>query len=172
MVNKYFILMAFLAAICMSGCGDPYSKDFRLTTIDEAAGYITFELSGLGALQPVSKNPSDDYLVLRKYTYKSLTIYYRLLYYHHISENLLNPKRLVFIIDNQRYILPFLGSGKSDNYELAWILAEPEFLEKIADAKKVNVSIEGSEKIIDYSFNKRYHYFFRRFYKECVLPEK
>jgi hypothetical protein len=174
MGNKHVILIASLTAICVCGCGDPYgfSKDFRLTTIDEAAGYATIELSGMGTLQPVSARPSDDYLVIRKYTYKSLTIYFRLLYSRRISANLLNPKRLIFSIDKQKYILPFLGSDKSDNNEWAWVTVEPVFLEQIAGAKAVNVSAEGSEETIQYSFNKKYLYFFKRFYKECVLPQK
>jgi hypothetical protein len=166
---KHVILIVSFTAFCISGCSEPYAKDFKLTTTDEAAGYATIELSGMDALQPVRTRPSDEYLIIRKYTYNSLTIYYRLFYYSRISANLLNPKRLVFIIDNQKHILPFLGSGKSDTNEWAWVNIEPPFLEKLANAKAINVSVEGSEKTIEYKFNKRYLYFFKRFYKECVL---
>ena len=45
-------------------------------------------------------------------------------------------------------------------------------IKKIADAKKVSFSVEGSNKVIDYIFNERYLYCFKRFYKECVLPDE
>ena len=163
-----------MTTILICGCGDPYgfSKDFQLTTIDEAKGYTVIELSGMGELPLANGSPTDDYLIVKKINYYSLPVYYQLLFQRHSSTNYLSPKRLVFLIDKQRYILTFLGSDKSDTSEWAWILVEPSFLKKIADAKKVSFSVEGSDKTIDYIFNERYLYCFKRFYKECVLPDE
>ncbi|MBN1974079.1 MAG: hypothetical protein JW787_10605 [Sedimentisphaerales bacterium] len=173
MSNRYLILIASLTAILIFGCGDSYNfaKDYRFTTSDEVQGYTTIELGGMGGLKLADGRSSDDYLIVQKYNYKSLTVYYRLLYQHNFPGDTLSPERLIFIIDKQRYILTFLGSDKSGFFERAWVLAELPFLEKIANANKVELRVEGSSKSIDYVFNKRYLYFFRRFYKECVQTE-
>jgi len=57
------------------GCGDPYgfSKDFQLTTIDEAKGYTVIELGGMGELSLANGSPTEDYLIAKKINYyKSL----------------------------------------------------------------------------------------------------
>jgi hypothetical protein len=172
MIKTCNILIIVLAAIFICGCGNPYSKDFRLTTFDEGKGYTAIELSGTGGLQSVDGSDSGDYLVARKYKYNNLPIYYQLLYQYHSESDNLHPERLVFLIDKQKYVMTFLGSDKSNNKELAWITVETPFLEKIAKAKEVLLRIEGTSKSIDYVFNKKYLYFFKRFYKECVLSDK
>lgn len=173
MRNKYLILIMPLLMILISGCGDKYkfAKDFQLTNINEGKVETSIELGGMDGLQLANGNSSDDYLIPRKYKYGNLTIYYRLLYQRNTIGYNLSPQRLTFLIDGQRHILTFSGSDKSDTSEWAWVIIEPVFLEKIANAKKVLLKIEGKDRDINYIFNKKYLYFFRRFYKECVLPD-
>lgn len=171
-MSKIFsTLIMPLLLISISGCSN-FSKDFQLTNIDEGKSETSIELSGMGGLQFADGSPSNDLLSVRKYMYSNLTIYYRLLYQRNSFGNNLSPQRLIFLIDGQKYIIAFLGSDKSAASEWAWVIVEPPFLEKIAKAKKVLLTIEGSDKSIDYTFNKKYHYFYKRFYKECVLPKK
>jgi hypothetical protein len=172
MIKTHNILIIALFAAFICGCANPYSKDFRLTTFDEGKGYAAIELSGTGGLQSADGSDSGDYLIIRKYKYNNLPIYYQLLYQYHSASDNLHPERLVFLIDKQKYVMTFLGSGISNNKELAWVTVETPFLEKIAKAKEVLLRIEGTSKSIDYVFNKKYLYFFNRFYKECVLSDK
>jgi len=174
MRHKQFILTMSFVTIILSGCGVPlkYSKDFELTNINEGKGETSIELSGMGELPLYDGSFSNDILTVRKYMYGNLTIYYRLLYQHELFNKSMSPQRALFVIDGQRYILTFLGSQKSDSLEWAWINVEPSFLKKIADAQEVLLKIEGSDATIEYAFNKKYLYFFKRFYKECVLTEE
>jgi len=173
MYKRHFVLIISLTAIWISGCGGyDYRKDYQLTTIEEAEGYTAIELNRMGELQLVNGSFTDDCLIVRKIAYESITVYYRLIYQRPSSVPDLNPKRILFVIDGQRYIFSFLGSDRSDIYKRAWVTLEASFLEKIANAHEVKFSVEGSDISIDYKFNKRYLYSFRRFYRECVLPAK
>ena len=156
------------------GCGDnyKYSRDFKLTHVSEKTGETSIELEGIGGLQLADGSLSNDSLSVRKYMYGNMTIYYRLLYQRNSFGYDLTPQKITFIIDGQKYIMFFLGSDKSKTLEWAWLTVESPFLEKLAKAKNISLTIEGSGIAIDYTFNKKYLYFYKRFYKECVLTEK
>ena len=170
--KNIFISITVLAAIFICGCSNPYSKDFQLTTVNEGRGYTAIELNGTGGLQLDDGSISDDYLIVRKYKYNNLTIYYQLLYQYHSASDNMHPERLIFSIDKQKDVINFLGSGISNDKEMAWVIVEPPFLEKVAKAKEVLLSVDGTTESVDYVFNKKYLYFFKRFYKECVQRDK
>ena len=174
MRKKHSILILSLICIFLFGCGNAnnFKKDFELVNINEGNSGTSIELNGMGGLPLANGRISNDILTARKYLYGNLTIYYRLFYQRMSAGYNISPQRITFLIDGQKYIVAFLGSDKSDGSELAWVNVEPSFLKKIANAKEVLLRVEGTDRAVDYAFNEKYLYFFKRFYKECVLSEK
>jgi hypothetical protein len=66
----------------------------------------------------------------------------------------------------------FSGLDDRTSFEWTWVNVEPSFLENIANATEDKFRVVGSDESIDYIFNEKYNYCFKRFYDECVLPSK
>lgn len=179
MRNKNLILIISLIPIWFSGCGPPY--DFRehvqlITTTDVFEGYTKTEIHRMGSLERID-GFSSDRLIPKKYVFEDGITIYRLRYQHiYYPGKALYPERLIFLIDGERHRLNFDGSerqyGEVVGDEWAWVDVKSSFLEKIANADRIQFRVVGSNESIDYFFNEYYQYYFKFFYKECVLPSE
>ena len=181
MGNKNLILIMLVTMIWISGCGPPY--DYRegsciSTTTDTFEGYTRTEIWAVGDLNLIKGLHGWDSrakLTAVKDVYHNGMIRYVLQYYH--PGKFIYPERLIFLIDGERHKFNFQDSKRDIGYgslsdEWAWVSIEPSFLEKIANANTIQVRIVRSNGSMDYYFNERYHYCFKRFYEECVLPSQ
>lgn len=181
MGNKNLILIMPLTVIWISGCGPPY--DFRehvqlRTASDAFEGYTMTYIHGSGTLDRIDGLIDHAYLIPRKFVYENGTVTFNLQYQKsiHPEGNALYLKELIFLIDGQRHRLRFTGSKRSHSDvggdEWGFVDVTEEILENIAYASDVSLRVVGNDGSIEYHFNERYHYCFKRFYEECVLSSE
>ena len=116
----------------------------------------------------ISKVPGCWYLSARRLVSEDGHTTYLLDYQGYTQ---LSPREFMLLVDGERHRLSILDSKRKYDsmYVSACAYVSPLILKHIANATEVKLRVVGYSSNCEARFDERYHYYFKRFYEECVL---